>query len=138
VRQAISGAASSAVSMAISGANGCAVGPKAPIKHATDNTEAKPIAPTPTGLMSYKWARRNSMPAGLSPRGLLITKSATTAANQEMAILEYSPSTWPMAWNTSSSINNRAIRILNTIHTTRPGWLWVSREKKFDHASEPA
>ncbi len=27
---------------------------------------------------------------------------------------------------------------LNTSHTTRPGWEWVRREKKFDQASEPA
>lgn len=27
---------------------------------------------------------------------------------------------------------------LKISQTTRPGWLWVRREKKFDHASEPA
>jgi hypothetical protein len=27
---------------------------------------------------------------------------------------------------------------LNTSQTTRPGWLWVRREKKFDQAIEPA
>ena len=27
---------------------------------------------------------------------------------------------------------------LNTSQTTRPGWLCVSREKKFDQAIEPA
>src|ERR1700722_17655239 len=37
-----------------------------------------------------------------------------------------------------SSIRRSAIATLKTSHTTRPGWLWVSREKKFDHAIEPA
>ncbi len=37
-----------------------------------------------------------------------------------------------------SSISKSAIETLNTSQTTRPGWLWVSREKKFDHASDPA
>ena len=37
-----------------------------------------------------------------------------------------------------SSISNSAIATLNTSQTTRPGWLWVRREKKFDQAIEPA
>ena len=37
-----------------------------------------------------------------------------------------------------SSISINAMVTLNTSHTTRPGWLWVSREKKFDQAIEPA
>ena len=37
-----------------------------------------------------------------------------------------------------SSISISAIVTLKTSHTTRPGWLWVRREKKFDHAIEPA
>ena len=37
-----------------------------------------------------------------------------------------------------SSISSSAIVTLKTSQTTRPGWLWVSREKKFDHAIEPA
>ena len=53
-------------------------------------------------------------------------------------MFEYRPSTLPSAWNTSSSISISAISVLNTIHTTRPGWLCVSRAKKFDQASEPA
>ncbi|MDT4883905.1 hypothetical protein FQZ97_1199960 [compost metagenome] len=52
-----------------------------------DSAEARPMAPTPTGLMSYRWARLNSMPGGLQPRGLLITRSATTAMIQAMARL---------------------------------------------------
>jgi hypothetical protein len=78
------------------------------------------------------------MPGGDRPSGLLMTRSATTAAIHEMAMLEYSPSTWPRARKTSSSISSSAISVLNTTHTTRPGWLCVSRAKKFDHASEPA
>ena len=78
------------------------------------------------------------MPLGDQPSGLLITRSATTAMIQLIAMLEYSPSTWPIAWNTSSSISISAISVLNTIHTTRPGWLCVTRAKKLDHASEPA
>ena len=96
------------------------------------------MAPTPTGLMSYRWARLNSMPLGESPKGLLITRSATTAIIQAMAMLEYSPSTSPSALNTFISISMKAIRVLNTTHTTRPGWLCVRREKKLDQASEPA
>jgi hypothetical protein len=37
-----------------------------------------------------------------------------------------------------SSISSSASRALNTTQTTRPGWLWVRREKKFDQAIEPA
>ena len=88
--------------------------------------------------MSYRCARLNSMPFGLQPIGLLMTRSATTAMIQLIAMFEYRPSTWPSAWNTLSSISISAITVLNTIHTTRPGWLCVSRAKKFDHASEPA
>ena len=36
------------------------------------------------------------------------------------------------------SISSTAIGTLNTSQTTRPGWLWVRREKKFDQAIEPA
>ena len=78
------------------------------------------------------------MPGGLRPSGLLITRSATTAAIQAMATLENRPSTRSSAWNTFSSISSTAIRALNSAHTSRPGWLWVRRAKKFDHASEPA
>ena len=78
------------------------------------------------------------MPGGDHPIGLLMTRSATTAIIHAMAMLEYSPSTLPMAWNTLSSISSSAISVLNTIHTTRPGWLCVTRAKKLDHASEPA
>ena len=67
-----------------------------------------------------------------------MTRSATTAAIHEMAMLEYSPSTCPMAWNTFSSISSSAIRQLKTTHTTRPGWLWVRRANTLDQASEPA
>jgi len=31
-----------------------------------------------------------------------------------------------------------AIATLNINHTTRPGWLWVRREKKLDQAIDPA
>ncbi len=88
--------------------------------------------------MSYRCARLNSMPCGDSPSGLLTTRSATTAIIQAMAMLEYSPSTSPSAWNTFISISMKAISVLNTTHTTRPGWLCVTREKKLDQASEPA
>ena len=36
------------------------------------------------------------------------------------------------------SISISATRTLKTSQTTRPGWLWVRREKKFDQAMEPA
>ena len=78
------------------------------------------------------------MPFGDQPSGLLMTRSATTAIIHAIAMFEYSPSTLPSAWNTLSSISISAISVLNTIHTTRPGWLCVSRAKKFDQASEPA
>ena len=78
------------------------------------------------------------MPGGESPRGLLITISATTVMIQATATLEYSPSTRPITCSRSSSISISAISVLNTTQTTRPGWLWVRREKKLDHASEPA
>ena len=78
------------------------------------------------------------MPGGDNPSGLLTTRSATTAIIQAMAMFEYTPSTRPIALKTSSSISISAISVLNTTQTTRPGWLCVSREKKFDHASEPA
>ena len=96
------------------------------------------MAPTPTGLMSYRCARLNSMPFGLRPSGLLTTRSATTAMIHAMAMLEYRPSTLPRAWNTFISISTKAMKVLNTTHTTRPGWLCVRREKKLLHASEPA
>ncbi|OIQ71923.1 hypothetical protein GALL_464590 [mine drainage metagenome] len=96
------------------------------------------MAPTPTGLMSYRCARLNSMPGGDRPSGLLMTRSATTAIIQAMAMLAYRPSTSPSAWNTFISINTPAIRVLNTTQTTRPGWLCVRREKKLDQASDPA
>ena len=96
------------------------------------------MEPTPTGLMSYRCARLNSIPLGLRPSGLLMTKSATTVMIQAMAMLEYSPSTSPSAWNTFISISMKAISVLNSTHTTRPGWLWVRREKKLLQASEPA
>ena len=53
-------------------------------------------------------------------------------------MFEYSPSTSPSAWNTFISISMKAMAVLNTSQTTRPGWLCVRREKKFDQASEPA
>ena len=78
------------------------------------------------------------MPGGDRPSGLLTTRSATTAIIHAMAMLEYRPSTSPRAWKTFISISMKAIIVLNTTHTTRPGWLCVTREKKLDHASEPA
>ena len=42
------------------------------------------------------------------------------------------------AWYNPNSISNRAIATLKNSQTMRPGWLWVRREKKFDHAIEPA
>jgi len=78
------------------------------------------------------------MPRGDRPSGLLTTRSATTAIIQAMAMLEYSPSTSPSAWNTFISISMKAMSVLNTTQTTRPGWLWVRREKKLLQASEPA
>ena len=35
-------------------------------------------------------------------------------------------------------MSSKAISVLKTTQTTRPGWLCVNREKKFDQASEPA
>jgi hypothetical protein len=43
-----------------------------------------------------------------------------------------------MARKMPISISSNARITLNTSHTTRPGWLWVRREKKFDQAIEPA
>ena len=112
--------------------------PKKPKYAITDKAEASAIDPTPTGLMSYKCARLNSIPFGLRPSGLLITRSATTVMIQAMAMLEYRPSTSPSARNTFISISMKAISVLNTTHTTRPGWLCVRREKKLLQASDPA
>ena len=53
-------------------------------------------------------------------------------------MLLYMPSTLLMASNKSSSISSNATALLNTNQTTRPGCECVTREKKFDHASEPA
>jgi hypothetical protein len=69
------------------------------------------------------------MPGGDRPSGLLITRSATTVIIQAMAMLEYRPSTSPRASNTFISISMKAIKVLNTTHTTRPGWLCVTREE---------
>ena len=88
--------------------------------------------------MSYRCARLNSTCRGLQPSGLLITRSATSAPTQAMARLPYRPSTLSSAPNTPSVISSTAISTLNTSHTTRPGWLCVSRAKKLDQASEPA
>jgi hypothetical protein len=138
VAQAISGAAANAVPSAISAEKACAVRPKAPRCALMDSTEASAIAPTPTGLMSHRCARLNSIPGGDSPSGLFTTRSATTAIIQAMAMLAYRPSTSPRASNTFISISMKAMSALNTTHTTRPGWLWVTREKKLLQASEPA
>ncbi len=80
----------------------------------------------------------NSMCLGLQPKGLLMTRSATNAPTQPMATLPYKPSTRSSAPNTPSVISMTAISTLKTSHTTRPGWLCVSRAKKLDQASEPA
>ena len=88
--------------------------------------------------MSYRCARLNSMCFGLQPNGLLMTRSATSAPTQAIATLLYSPSTRSSASKMPSDISITAISTLNTSQTTRPGWLWVSRAKKLDHASEPA
>jgi hypothetical protein len=52
VAQAISGEAQKAVTSAISAEKACASAPNAPRCAATDSSDAMPIAPTPTGLMS--------------------------------------------------------------------------------------
>ncbi|MDT4855663.1 hypothetical protein FQZ97_900260 [compost metagenome] len=124
--------------MAMSAEKDCASGPKAPRCAAIDSAEASTIAPTPTGLTSYRCARLNSMPGGDQPSGLFTTRSATTAMIHAMAMLEYRPSTWPKAWKTFISISRKAMKVLKTTQTTRPGWLCVAREKKLDQASEPA
>ena len=51
---AISGDATKAVTSAISAENACAAAPKAPRCAAMLSTDAAPIAPTPTGLTSYR------------------------------------------------------------------------------------
>ncbi len=43
-----------------------------------------------------------------------------------------------MARKMPISMRISASTTLNTSHTTRPGCEWVSREKKFDQAMEPA
>ena len=58
-----------------------------------DKVAASIMDTSPTGLTSYKCARLNSMPRGLRPRGLLMTKSATSAPTQAIATLPYKPST---------------------------------------------
>ena len=127
-----------ALPSAMKGAIACGMRPNRPSSDAIDSTDAISIAPTPTGLTSYRWARRNSTSGGDRPSGLLITRSATTAPIQAIATIEYMPSTCSSALNTPTSISSTAISTLNTTHTTRPGWLWVSRAKKLDQASEPA
>ncbi len=77
------------------------------------------------------------MPGGDSPSGLFTTRSATTAIIQAMAMLEYSPSTCPSAVNTFISISMKAMSVLNTTHTTRPGWLCVRREKSCSTRASP-
>ncbi len=47
-------------------------------------------------------------------------------------------STFSSAPNTPSVISKVAMTTLNTIQTTRPGWLRVMRAKKLDQASDPA
>ena len=94
---AIKGAATKAVVIAITAENACAIWPYSPKCAVTDKADAKAIAPTPTGLMSYKYARLNSMPGGDKPSGLLMTRSATTAIIQAIAMLEKRPSTSPRA-----------------------------------------
>ncbi len=138
VAQASSGDTTSAVPSAMSAEKACASGPKTPRCAVIDSTEASAIAPTPTGLMSHRCARLNSMPGGDRPSGLLMTRSATTAIIQAMAMLANRPSTSPSASNTFISISMKAMSALNTTHTTRPGWLCATREKKLLQASEPA
>ena len=122
----------------MSAENACAVAPNTPRCAGIDKADASAIAPTPTGLTSYRCARLNSIPGGDSPSGLLITRSATTAIIHAIVTLEYRPSTSPSAWKTFISISMNAISVLNSTHTTRPGWLCVTREKKFDQARDPA
>ena len=57
---------------------------------------------------------------------------------QAIDMCENKPSTFSKAPNTPNSINNSAINTLKNSQITRPGWLWVKREKKLDHAKEPA
>ncbi|MNJ00095.1 hypothetical protein D3C73_1593400 [compost metagenome] len=54
VASAISGEVINAVTSAMKAENACACAPKAPMNAATDRIEASTIAPTPTGLMSYR------------------------------------------------------------------------------------
>ena len=53
-----------------------------------DSKQAETIETMPTGLKSYRCARRNSMPGGLRPIGLLMTKSATSAPIHASATCE--------------------------------------------------
>ena len=46
------------------------------------------MAPSPTGLISFRWARLNSMCFGLRPSGLLIIRSATNAPTQAIATFD--------------------------------------------------
>jgi hypothetical protein len=87
VAQAISGAVTKAVPSAISAEKACAIGPKTPRCAVIERAEASAMAPTPTGLMSHRCARLNSMPGGERPSGLLMTRSATTAIIQAIAML---------------------------------------------------
>ena len=80
----------------------------------------------------------NSICGGLSPSGLLMTRSATIAPTQATATLAYSPRICSSVRKMPISISTSAMATLNTSQTTRPGWLWVRREKKFDQAIEPA
>ena len=73
---------------AIKDANALIVSPYQPKCAVKPTSEAINIEPTPTGLMSYKCERLNSICLGLIPSGLLITKSATTELNQANTMTE--------------------------------------------------
>ena len=78
---------------------------------------------------------RSNRGVTLTPEGeMLYSRIASAAVQIQDAEEELSAS----ATLEHGSISISAITVLNTTHTTRPGWLWVSRAKKFDHASEPA
>ena len=48
------GAAMNEVMSAIPAENACSIAPNTPRYAATDSADAMPVAPTPTGLMSYR------------------------------------------------------------------------------------
>ncbi len=66
---------------AMNGERICATLPNTPRKARLEAITDTSNAPTPTGLMSYRWARLNSMPGGLKPERLVDDQVGRQRAN---------------------------------------------------------